>query len=784
MIKINKYILRMKYVGSFLLCFFISLNLFSTEKGINKPTGLIINFLLHPDLVLQNGYPVNISFHEAVKRSEDFQLVEIYHKQPLFGWLVNSSIDNTLQTAYQIIVASSLESAKESIGDLWDSDKVNSEQSINVKYSGSPLQPNFVYFWKVKTWDNHGNESGFSEIQEFKTGGELIDYPGTTIYPLRKQDVSPQKIFHIEENRTLVDFGKANFGRLKVDLFGNSESDTATIHLGEKLKNGLIDRKPEGSIRYELFKIALKSGWHSYEILIPPHYYVSKPDRIFRMPEYIGKVMPFRYCEIENYPGQLLTKDKIQQITVFYPFDETASYFHSSDTTLNALWDICKHTVKATSFCGIYVDGDRERFPREADSYINQLSHYGVEREFSLARHTHEFQITYSSQWTEWLMHVVLMAWADFMQTGDPSSMENFYDDLKAKTLIALAREDGLISTRTGLVTWDVINSVYWQKTEWQRQKKTMPNFRDIVDWPQSGKLGLNEKQGETDDFEFTDINTVVNAFHYRALFLMSQMAGHLNIKKDEGFFKTQAELVKKSFNKKLLDKKTGIYVDGEGSTHSSLHANMFAVAFGLAPEMNLSQIMDFIRSRGLGCSPYGSLYLLKSLYRSGEAEYALDLLTQQSDRSWARWIYEFGSTITLESWGPEYKPNLDWSHPWGSAPASIIPRKIMGIEPLEPGYRKIRIKPQPSSLEHAEIKLPTIRGDVEISFENITGEKFELKISIPANMQADIYIPKWNKEQVLNLNGKPVEFEESEGFLVVENIGSGNNTFESVQKK
>ena len=75
-------------------------------------------------------------------------------------------------------------------------------------------------------------------------------------------------------------------------------------------------------------------------------------------------------------------------------------------------------------------------------------------------------------------MHVVQMAWADYMETGEASSLAYFYDDLKAKTLIALAREDGLISTRTGLVNMDVINSVHWQKQEWSRQKKAHPSRR------------------------------------------------------------------------------------------------------------------------------------------------------------------------------------------------------------------------------------------------------------------------------------------------------------------
>ena len=103
------------------------------------------------------------------------------------------------------------------------------------------------------------------------------------------------------------------------------------------------------------------------------------------MPEEIGAVHPFRYCELENYPGEL-TKDSIRQIRVTYPFNDDASYFKSSNKVLNDVWEMCKYSIKATSFCGVYVDGDRERIPYEADAYINQLSHYAVDREFTLAR--------------------------------------------------------------------------------------------------------------------------------------------------------------------------------------------------------------------------------------------------------------------------------------------------------------------------------------------------------------------------------------------------------------
>ena len=82
--------------------------------------------------------------------------------------------------------------------------------------------------------------------------------------------------------------------------------------------------------------------------------------------------MPFRYCEIENYTKPLTTTDIVRE-SVHYPFDESASFFESNNDILNQVWDLCKYSIKATSFLGIYVDGDRERIPYEADALINQL---------------------------------------------------------------------------------------------------------------------------------------------------------------------------------------------------------------------------------------------------------------------------------------------------------------------------------------------------------------------------------------------------------------------------
>lgn len=750
------------------LIFLLSGLCFQAQSAIpekNQPSGLTIDFLAHAGQVFRNGYPVNTPLYKAVVQKENFQFAEITRKQPFFGWIVNSDQNNTTQAACRILVASSLENIQKNSGDCWDSGKMESDQSINVMYSGKELKPNSVYFWKVKTWDNHGLESAFSGVSQFKTAAGLSDY-ATSRYPLQKQDVYPVSVKSLSASHSFIDFGKAAFGTIRLSLLGKTESDTVTIHLGEAQKDGRINRSPGGTIRYSAHQLVLKRGWNTYTIVLPPDKRNTGPQAVL-MPQYIGEVTPFRYCELEDY-SEPISKNQIVQEIVFYPFDETESHFTSSDTVLNQVWDLCKYSIKATSFMGVYVDGDRERIPYEADAYINQLGHYGVAREYSMGRYSHEYLINRPTWPTEWILQSVLMAWNDYLYTGNKESIQHFYTDLKAKGLLPLADKSGLISTKTGKVTPEVLESIHFKGT-----------LKDIVDWPQTGILGLGKNEpGETDGFVFRDVNTVVNAYHYQAVSNLAQIAKVLNQEADEQQFAALAVKLKTAFNEKLLNKKRGVYLDGIGTDHASLHANMFPLTFGLAPEKYAGKISEFVQSRGMACSVYGSQFLMDAVYDGNKADYGLELLTSTSERSWYNMI-RLGSTISLEAWDNKYKPNQDWNHAWGAAPANIIPRKLMGIEPLEPGFRKIRIKPQPASLEHAEIKCPTIRGDVRMSFKNKPQQSFFLNLTIPANTTADVYLPFWSKSQKVSMNGDTVKYRTEGNFAVVEGVGSGSSLFE-----
>src|SRR5205814_6290826 len=138
-----------------------------------------------------------------------------------------------------------------------------------------------------------------------------------------------------------------------------------------------------------------------------------------------------------------------------------------------------------------------------------------------------------------------------------------------------------------------------------------------------------------------------------------------------------------------------------------------------LGPGGRSRRVAEFVKSRGMACSVYGAQYLLEALYEAGEAGHALALMTARTDRSWTHMARDVGTTMTLEAWDNRYKPNQDWNHAWGAAPANILPRKLMGVEPEEAGFRKVRIRPRPGSLEWARLDLPTIRGPVHVDFRS-----------------------------------------------------------------
>ncbi|CAA6692174.1 MULTISPECIES: family 78 glycoside hydrolase catalytic domain [unclassified Lentimonas] len=578
----------------------------------------------------------------------------------------------------------------------------------------------------------------------------LIGYFGWLLQgsaaPTRLFDQEPVHIEQLKSGAYLVDFGRVAFGNLRVLPSVNSEA-RVTFHFGEALSEGRVNRKPPGSVRYSQSTARLIGD--SSVVVAPPQNrrntqtnHPSNPPAILTPPHW-GVIAPFRWVEIEGWPGELLPEQVMRQSVFASTWDDEAASFESSDELLNQIWELCRYSIKATTFAGVYVDGDRERIPYEADAYLNQLSHYYTDNDIQMARDTIDHLLIYETWPSEWAPHMVFMVYADWMQTGDTQWMAGRYDALKSKTLSDRRQADGLVGS-------DV---------------KQVARI-DIVDWPKR----------ERDGYVFTSRNTVVNAFHLRAIALMGKMARALGKDNEADEYESDFRVSDERFQATFFDTKTGLYTDGIDTTHSSVHANLFSLAFGIVPEGKRAAIAHWLSSRGMRCSVYAAQYLLEGLFENGAGQQAIEMITAKNDRSW-RHMVESGTTITWEAWDQKYKPNQDWNHAWGAAPANLFPRYILGAQPLEPGWELVRIRPHTAGLSSARGKVPTPRGPVLIDW--VSSETFTLSLSLSETMRVRLELPAVEACTGVYRESLPVEFERIDDRLVLDIEASGTVVFE-----
>ena len=529
----------------------------------------------------------------------------------------------------------------------------------------------------------------------------------------------PERVFTNAAGRLCVDFGKDAFGWVEVDA--PAAGLGYFLAMGEHLMfDGTLNRIPPQSVRC----VGVK--WHTEKagfqrLPAPPdmrNLFPAKEGAPIAMPKEFGVVTPFRAVEIYDceFP---VTKETIRRRVVTYPADRDESSFACDNPRLTSVWEFCKYSMFATSFAGQFVDGDRERIPYEADSYASQLNWYAISSDCAYPRKSVEYLYEHPTWPTEFKQASILSAWADWMWTGDASSVKRHYELLKRdKLLMSYRRGDGLLVTGG--------------------ERRPHPHttnrlgLADIVDWPPP----------ERDGFEFRDVNAVVNAFHYRTLTAMADIAAAIGKDADAKAFAAQARDTYAAFQRVFFNPSSGLYLDGEGARHSSLHANALALAFGLVPEDRVGKVADWVVSRKMACSVYFAQYLLEALYMAGRDEAALRLLTAEDDRSWIGMMKQ-GATITMESWNARVKPNLDWNHSWGATPLNAISRFLLGVTPLEPGFAKVRIAPHPSGLKKVSASVPTIRGVVRIIIE---GDELTVDSPVPAVVE---WKGKWRSSRL-----------------------------------
>ncbi len=237
--------------------------------------------------------------------------------KPQFSWILESEIRNQSQSAYLLLVADQPHLLKKDIGNIWDTKKVITNQSINIIYQGQELIAGKEYYWKVKVWDKDGNESEWSQIGKFVTGlfdkndwGEakwigyedmpdsLILVPG--VHPWGKnvkglairRPVVPlfRKEFQINKNIKFAYLFICGLGHYKASINGKQISD-------DFFSPGWTDY--DKTCLYNTYDITayIKKGQNTAGVIVGPGFYNVNNERYRKLLITYG--MPKMICKIK-----------------------------------------------------------------------------------------------------------------------------------------------------------------------------------------------------------------------------------------------------------------------------------------------------------------------------------------------------------------------------------------------------------------------------------------------------------------------------------------------------
>ena len=94
----------------------------------------------------------------------------IDNTSPHFSWKMSGKQNGAASTAYQILVATSLDKLNEEEADLWNTGKVADAASVGITYGGEPLASRSLAYWKVRVWNQNDEASNWSQSTSFGIG--------------------------------------------------------------------------------------------------------------------------------------------------------------------------------------------------------------------------------------------------------------------------------------------------------------------------------------------------------------------------------------------------------------------------------------------------------------------------------------------------------------------------------------------------------------------------------------------------------------------------------------
>ena len=426
---------------------------------------------------------------------------------------------------------------------------------------------------------------------------------------------------------------------------------------------------------------------------------------------------------IENRSGQEATF-KAHIIETHYPIHMDA-ITHTSDKDLNLVLEVCKQNLKICRQM-IHLDSPKHSEPLccTGDYYVESLmtamsfgdmslAEFDVVRTAELLRmhNGRMFHTTYSLIW-------VMMLWDVYCISGNEKLL---YDCEDALSLL-LERFESYIGDN-GLI-------------------ETSPDYM-FVDWIYIDEISMHHPPKALGQ-------TSMCAFYYGALKSAEKIYTVLGEEAEKAHCSKKAENIRNAVNTFLYDKEKGMYFDGLNTpTPEELvymylpqnvekryympHSNILCACFGVCESDIAKRVLKkVVQDKEWGvCQPYFKHFLLEAIYRHGlRDECTLEVLEE-----WKKPVKECPKGLVEGFVAPEPTYSFDHSHAWGGTPLYALPKAILGLEILEPAYKKIKISPSLLGLESAHVEVPTPYGIMVFDLR----EGQEISMNVPEEIEVVI---------------------------------------------
>ncbi|MCX7007527.1 MAG: alpha-L-rhamnosidase, partial [Kiritimatiellaeota bacterium] len=242
-------------------------------------------------------------------------------------------------------------------------------------------------------------------------------------------------------------------------------------------------------------------------------------------------------------------------------------------------------------------------------------------------------------------------------------------------------------------------------------------------------------------------INTTLNLYYLAALRYATQaLASDARL---AGEMAQRATRLAAAIRAVLWDDATGAYRDSLdapgkfGTLSEGANANTL-VHLEEPGSARAAKIIENIfaqpRANPIHASPFMMNAVFDALGRHGRADLVFPLLAArypqqvESGSTWEHWV---GHSI-----GANGIPNGDsLSHAWGAGALAFFVNTVAGIRPAAPGWRAVRITPQPGLLTRAEASVVTVAGKIFAGWE-ISGQTFKLRVELPGKVGGTARLP------------------------------------------